>query len=77
MHKATISRELSRNTGQRGYRPRQAQQLSQARRKNGQPRIAASTWQVVEEKLQQDWSPEQISGWLAKNKAVHISHEWI
>jgi transposase, IS30 family len=77
VHKATISRELGRNTGQRGYRPRQAQQLSQVRRKKGQPRIAASTWQVVEEKLQEDWSPEQVSGWLLKNKTVHISHEWI
>ena len=77
VHKATISRELGRNTGQRGYRPQQAQQLSQTRRKQGQPRIAASTWQVVEDKLQQDWSPEQISGWLAKNKAVRISREWI
>lgn len=77
VHKATISRELGRNTGQRGYRPQQAQQISQARRKKGQPRIAASTWQEVEEKLQQDWSPEQVSGWLAKNKAVRISHEWI
>jgi transposase, IS30 family len=77
MHKATISRELGRNTGQRGYRPRQAQHLSQERRKKGQPRIDASTWQVVEEKLQQDWSPEQVSGWLAKNKAIRISHEWI
>ena len=77
VHKATVSRELSRNTGQRGYRPRQAQQLSQARRKKGQPRIAKSAWQVVEEKLQQDWSPEQISGWLLRNEAVYISHEWI
>jgi IS30 family transposase len=77
VHKATISRELDRNTGQRGYRPQQAQQFSQARRKKGPPRIAASTWQVVEEKLQQDWSPEQVSGWLWKHKAVRISHEWI
>jgi IS30 family transposase len=77
VHKATISRELVRNTGQRGYRPRQADQLSQARRKKGQPRIAANTWQVVEEKLQQDWSPEQVSGWLLKNKDIRISHEWI
>jgi len=77
VHKATISRELGRNTGQRGYRPRQAQQLSQARRKKGQPRIVKSAWQVVEEKLQQDWSPEQISGWLLRNKAVRISHEWV
>lgn len=77
VHKATISRELGRNTGQRGYRPRQAHQLSQARRKKGQPHIEASTWQVVEEKLQQDWSPEQVSGWLLKNRAIGISHEWI
>ena len=77
VHKATISRELGRNTGQRGYRPRQAQQYSQARRKKGQPRITKSAWQVVKEKLQQDWSPEQISGWLWRNEAIGISHEWI
>lgn len=30
-NKSTITRELKRNTGQRGYRPKQAQQLSEAR----------------------------------------------
>lgn len=30
-HKSTISRELARNRGQRGYRPRQAHQLAVAR----------------------------------------------
>ncbi len=32
---------------------------------------------MVDEKLRQDWSPEQISGWLEKRQAIHISHEWI
>lgn len=77
VHKATISRELKRNTGGKGYRPKQAHRLSQERRKKAKGRITASTWQLVEEKLQADWSPEQISGWLLRNMAVRISHEWI
>ena len=32
VHKSTISRELKRNRGLRGYRPRQAQLFRQARR---------------------------------------------
>jgi len=77
VHKSTISRELKRNTGGRGYRPKQAQRMSQERRKKAAPRIPEETWQVVEEKLQLDWSPEQISGWLLKWKNIQISHEWI
>lgn len=32
---------------------------------------------MIEDKLQLDWSPEQISGWMGKNQAVCVSHEWI
>jgi len=32
VHKSTISREIKRNSGKRGYRPKQAHQLSLARR---------------------------------------------
>ena len=32
VHKATVSRELKRNTGLKGYRPRQAQQKTATRR---------------------------------------------
>lgn len=77
VHRATISREIKRNTGGNGYRPQQAHRLSQERRNKGRPRIASETWQLVEEKIELDWSPEQISGWLLKNKAIEISHEWI
>jgi len=32
---------------------------------------------VVDQLLKEQWSPEQISGWLRQSQAVRISHEWI
>lgn len=77
VHRATIGRELRRNAGERGYRPKQAQEKAMQRRRQGQPRIGAESWVIVEEKLRQDWSPEQVSGWLKKKQGIQISHEWI
>lgn len=79
VHKSSISRELRRNTGERGYRPKQADEKARARRANATPkkRISTETWEGVDEKLRQDWSPEQVSGWLEKRQAIHISPEWI
>jgi IS30 family transposase len=75
--KSTISRELKRNQGQRGYRPKQAHNLALSRRRKGQSRIQADIWAVVEEKIRLDWSPEQISGWLLKHHQIQVSHERI
>jgi IS30 family transposase len=77
VHKSTVSRELNRNRGQRGYRPQQAQNLAVQRRQKATPRISRQTWAGVEKLLRQDWSPEQISGRLKKEQKVYISHEWI
>lgn len=78
VHKSTISRELHRNTGLRGYRPQQAQRLCQQRRQQkARPRIPDTTWQLVEHLLRQDWSPEQISDWLCIEFASSVSIEWI
>jgi transposase, IS30 family len=78
VHKSTISREIGRNCGKRGYRPKQAHRLSVQRRRNKVPkRITTETWSRIDEKLQQDWSPEQVSGWLKKNTETEVSHEWI
>jgi IS30 family transposase len=79
VHKSTIGRELRRNTGERGYRPKQADEKAYKRRLNAahKRRISAEVWEVVDEKLRQDWSPEQVSGWLEKRQAIRISHEWI
>jgi IS30 family transposase len=76
--KSTISRELVRNRGQRGYRPGQADELAKERcRKKGKQHISEQTWLLVEDKLRLDWSPEQISGWLIKNGKNTVSHEHI
>jgi IS30 family transposase len=78
-HKSTISRELRRNRGLRGYRPKQAHQLSHARMcacENGL-RVADTTWTVVDAKLIETWSPEQISGYLEVNGQPGVSHESI
>lgn len=74
--KSTISRELKRNRGQRGYRPKQADEKAAHRRGSKYSRIKLGNWQMVKEKLQVDWSPEQISNWL-QEKEIQISHEHI
>src|SRR3989304_10095948 len=77
VHKSTVSRELKRNRGQRGYRPQQAHGLAVERRQKGVPRLTTETWMRGGKLLRQDWSPEQISGRLKKEQKVCISHEWI
>lgn len=75
---STISRELRRNKGLKGYRPAQAHRLAEHRKKERERRkIPQSTWARVEQLLREDWSPEQISGWLAREEGIAISHEWI
>jgi IS30 family transposase len=75
--KSTISRELRRNRGQRGYLPKQAHRMAMSRRSKAKPRITPSTWAVIESLIRKDWSPEQISGWLKANQNIKISHEHI
>ncbi|MDZ7734880.1 MAG: IS30 family transposase [Gammaproteobacteria bacterium] len=78
VHKSTVSRELRRNRGLRGYRPRQAQQLSWLRRQNShQPRVPARVWRQVERWLRDEWSPEQVSDALRCRQGIRLSHEWI
>lgn len=78
VHKSTIGRELSRNSGRRGYRPKQAHELAMARHLAAyHPRISAQTWARVEKLLRQEWSPEQIAGRLKLAGQPSISHERI
>jgi len=78
VNKSTISRELRRNSGKRGYRPKQAQQRAMERRQDkSPPRIAEDTWSKVRSHIENDWSPEQISGTMKLKEKISISHEWI
>jgi IS30 family transposase len=74
----TISRELRRNRGLKGYRPQQAHNLALMRSQDkSQPRLGQQVWQQVEVLIREEWSPEQIVGRLALEQDVSINHEWI
>ena len=78
VHKSTVSRELRRNYGERGYRYQQAQRKAIDRRKDKIPlRINRETWTMIEALVGEDWSPEQISGWMKLEMNISVSHEWI
>ncbi|HGJ9031511.1 TPA: IS30 family transposase [Pseudomonas aeruginosa] len=80
---STISREISRNGGCRSYRANQADQAAWDRARRPKlcklaqsPKLA----QLVAEKLQIQWSPEQIAGWLKRtypDVVDQVSHETI
>ncbi|MGH8428604.1 MAG: IS30 family transposase [Gammaproteobacteria bacterium] len=75
---ATVSRELARNRGRCGYRPRQAHECAEARQKaRERTRIATAVWMEIERLLALLWSPEQIAWRLWEEQAIAISHEWI
>jgi IS30 family transposase len=77
-HKSTISREMRRNCGQKGYRPHQADELAYDRQCDAyRARITPQTWQEVERLLRLDWSPQQIAGRLKLEKRPTVSHECI
>jgi IS30 family transposase len=81
---STISREICRNGGPARYRAAGAD--SQAWKRALRPKpcklaVHARLRQAVATKLEMDWSPEQISGWLKRTfprtEALHVSHETI
>jgi IS30 family transposase len=81
---STISREISRNGGATRYRAAGAESHAWKRAlrpKPGKLAVHARLRQAVATKLEMDWSPEQISGWLKRTfprtEALHVSHETI
>lgn len=78
-NQSTVSREIKRNKGARGYSSHQAHNLACERRRrcaNG-PRVAEQTWSAVQLMIKEKWSPEQIAGRFKLLKAGNISHETI
>jgi transposase, IS30 family len=76
---STISRELWRNQGLRGYRPSQAQRLSEARRTEAYKTIKVTdevyNWIVL--LIEQDLSPQQVVDYLKKHKKLSLHHETV
>jgi len=81
---STISREINRNGGYDKYRATDADQAAWSRARRPKPcKLACnrSLNQIVEAKLQLQWSPEQIAGWLKseypEDECNQVSHETI
>jgi len=84
--KGTISRELSRNiSSTMEYKPHLAQRYYEKRRQASKApyRLEGDVWlrEYVQKKLQQYWSPEQISGRIQKEHRTDINvitiYNWI
>jgi IS30 family transposase len=77
---SSVSRELKRNQGRQvGYKPGYAQEQAAARRwKGSRLQRNAKLRDLVFGCLQRSWSPEQVAGWLKRQKEpITVSHETI
>ena len=81
---STVSREIQRNGGRRCYRASQADQAAwnrACRPKTCKLVENRALARVVAQKLQLEWAPEQIAGWLKHtypdDESNQVSHETI
>jgi IS30 family transposase len=81
---STVTRELNRHGGRRGYRAAEAdRRASEWARRPQRCKLARNQAlrEAVAAKLEEDWSPQQISGWLKisfpHDETMRVSHETI
>jgi IS30 family transposase len=81
---SSISREIARNGGAQAYRGEHAERRAWSRAERPKACRLASNEplrSVVCEKLQGNWSPQQIAGWLLdvhpNDRTMQVSHETI
>jgi len=81
---STVSREIQRNGGYAAYRASKAEKAAWERALRPKPCKLASRpalTRVIAMKLQLEWSPEQIAGWLKQrypqDERYQVSHETI
>jgi len=78
---SAVSRELARNVTASGYGCQAAQAQAEFRRASvpNRPRkMTTAVISLIETQLRhQQWSPQQISDWLAQTHGISISHERI
>ena len=86
LHRAlsTVSREIARHGGRPAYRASEADSEAWESALRPKPCLLASNLKLrdmVAGKLIQDWSPQQISGWLKmeypNDESLRVSHETI
>jgi IS30 family transposase len=81
---STVGREVARNGGRDAYRAERAEVRAGLKARRPKACVLATRpklRRMVAKKLQEKWSPQQISGWLHKrytrDSSMHVSHETI
>lgn len=80
---STVSREVARNGGRAAYRAVDAEAAAQERSRRPKPTkfaVNVALAEMVRDRLELDWSPQQITAWLARthaDPAMRVSHETI
>ncbi len=79
-HRSTIHREIERNRrkdgGCRWYTAGEKARGRRSRSRRNQ-RFTAADWELIDTWLREDFSTEQVSGWLRRFRLLCISHETI
>ena len=80
-HRSTIGREFRRNCAKHdgAYRHTKAQERTNGRRRRSRrnSHFGKTEWKLIEMLIRDDFSPEQISGWLKLLEIFAISHQTI
>ncbi len=80
-HRSTVCREVSRNSTRADgrYRAFTAQERTNGRRSRSRrnQHFTLADFAVVDNLLCRQWSPEQVAGYLARQRLLCISHETI
>jgi len=80
-HRSTVGREVRRNRAHSDgtYRPPLADWYARGRRARSRrnTQFTRADWARVAALVREDWSPEQIAGWLHRHRILEISHETI
>ncbi|HZL86393.1 MAG TPA: IS30 family transposase [Candidatus Krumholzibacteria bacterium] len=74
----TVSREIHRNGGRRSYRASEADEAAWHRaRRPKRCKLAQNPAlaRIVADKLQLEWSPYQVAGWLKRTHPQHETHQ--
>jgi len=81
---STISREITRNDGRQAYRAAKAEERAMQSALRPKPCFLSThsaLRAMVAQKLQEQWSPQQIAGWLKitfdGDETLHVSRETI
>ncbi|HEA69994.1 MAG TPA: IS30 family transposase [Desulfobacterales bacterium] len=79
VHKSTVSREIRRNLGKKGYRLNQAHVIAITRHHRADKfvKMTHQLLAIIGNLIRNDYSPQHISDALKRNHRIRISHETI